>query len=106
VLAGCLTSPPCLITLGFFAVAAYIVVEVFVDAAQASKLKKPKPHPWTVPTGTDVPATADPPPSVDCVKVKRECLDHCSDTTLPTDNFGASFRICMRECMQAHGCVF
>jgi hypothetical protein len=74
VLAGCLTSPPCLITLGFFAVAAYIVVEVFVDAAQASKPKaKAKPKPWALPIDVTDEDKAK------CLKQCVDAYDRCND---------------------------
>ena len=45
-------------------------------------------------------------PAVDCKKVKEECIATCSETSLPTPDYGAKFRKCMRACMAAKGCVF
>ncbi|UQA61934.1 hypothetical protein [Polyangium aurulentum] len=39
-----------------------------------------------------------------CKKVKQECITHCSDTTLPTPNFGWEFQKCKNECLERQGC--
>ncbi len=49
---------------------------------------------------------SDDPPAVDCKKVKEECIEMCSETSLPTPDFGVKFRRCMRTCMAAKGCVY
>jgi hypothetical protein len=101
----CLASPPCLLAVGLLIGAAYIAVQIYVHAQSQSSTAKPKPR--TAPTATTMPTAV----TVDdegerCKKVKEECLDTCSDTALPTGNFGASFRKCMRACMGAKGCAF
>jgi len=39
-----------------------------------------------------------------CKRVKQQCITYCSDSTLPTRNFGWSFRRCKNECLEAAGC--
>src|SRR5262245_57708915 len=36
--------------------------------------------------------------------VKAACIAQCSDTSLPSGNFGGSFFMCVNDCMRAHGC--
>lgn len=101
---NCLASPPCLLALTLAIGATYVAVQIYVHAQSQSSTAKPKPR--TAPTATTMP-TAVP---VDdekerCKKVKEECLDTCSDTALPTRDFGAAFYRCMRACMEAKGCV-
>lgn len=40
----------------------------------------------------------------DCKQVKQECITYCSDTTLPTPDFGWKFQKCKNECLERHGC--
>lgn len=107
-----------------------VVVVVVMDKPHA----KPRPHPAKpeteeppapapvlsavtaaptatgVPTVTSVPiATAVPTATsvhVDCKKVKQDCIETCSETSLPTPDFGVKFRRCMRACMAAKGCLY
>lgn len=92
---GCLANPPCLLTLGFLIGAAFIVVEIYLHASQSS-ISKAKPH--------AAPPAAPPTEEVDCKKVKETCIDKCSDTALPTPDFGAKYFKCFRACMEAAGC--
>ena len=39
-----------------------------------------------------------------CRKVKEMCIEYCVDETLPTNNYGASFQKCKRECMEEEDC--
>jgi hypothetical protein len=39
-----------------------------------------------------------------CQKVKERCIETCSQTTLPTPDYGAKFFTCLRSCMEAAGC--
>ena len=42
--------------------------------------------------------------SVDCKKVKVQCIEQCSDSSLPTGNHGFTFWNCLNKCMAASGC--
>lgn len=97
---SCLTSPPCLLAVAFFIGAAYVTVQIFVHAAAQSSTAKPEPR--TAPTATTMPTAA--PVDIDCKKVKDDCIETCSDTSLPTPDFGAKFQKCLRACMKASGC--
>lgn len=85
---GCLASPPCLLTVGFVIAATYLVVAIYVQSTSQSSAVKP----------------TSPPVEIDCKKIKQQCIEHCSDTVLPTRDFGASFNKCMRACTEANGC--
>jgi hypothetical protein len=39
-----------------------------------------------------------------CKQVKHECIVYCSDTTLPTPDFGWKFQKCKNECLERNGC--
>lgn len=39
-----------------------------------------------------------------CKKVKQECIQYCSDTVLPTQDYGVSFQNCKSACLERHGC--
>ncbi len=39
-----------------------------------------------------------------CKQVKAECIIYCSDTTLPTPDFGWKFQKCKNECLESQGC--
>jgi hypothetical protein len=39
-----------------------------------------------------------------CKTVKQECIAYCSDTTLPTRDFGWKFQKCKNDCLARHGC--
>ncbi|MDC3959918.1 hypothetical protein [Polyangium jinanense] len=39
-----------------------------------------------------------------CKKVKQECIEYCSDTTLPTPDFGWKFQKCKNDCLERQGC--
>jgi len=39
-----------------------------------------------------------------CQEVQNECIKECSDTALPTRDYGASYFKCLRKCMERHGC--
>ena len=39
-----------------------------------------------------------------CKTVKQECIAYCSDTTLPTRDFGWKFQKCKNDCLERHGC--
>ena len=39
-----------------------------------------------------------------CEKVKDQCIAKCTDETLPTRDYGASFRVCYNRCMLDNGC--
>jgi hypothetical protein len=41
---------------------------------------------------------------VDCKQVKQECIEYCSDVTLPTPDFGWKFQKCKNECIEGRGC--
>lgn len=41
----------------------------------------------------------------DCKQVKQQCIQMCSDTTLPTRNNGFSFFNCLNRCMADNGCA-
>jgi hypothetical protein len=84
---ACLASPPCLLTLAFLIGASYITVQIYLHALSTAATE-----------------TAVSTPDIDCKKVKNECISECSDTSFPTGNFGAKFRICLRKCMEARGC--
>ncbi|MGJ0515073.1 MAG: RHS repeat domain-containing protein, partial [Methylomicrobium sp.] len=40
----------------------------------------------------------------DCAKVKDSCIEECSDSSLPTKDYGFTFWNCVNRCMAAHGC--
>lgn len=85
----CFASPPCLLTLAFLIGAAYITVQIYVYASS---------------TAETTTTTAVPIPDVDCKKVKQDCLKKCSNTVLPTRDFGVTFQRCVRACMEADDC--
>ncbi|XXY47145.1 RHS repeat-associated core domain-containing protein [Sorangium sp. So ce269] len=39
-----------------------------------------------------------------CKEIKQECIDFCSDTTLPTNDHGWSFQNCKNECLERNNC--
>jgi RHS repeat-associated protein len=39
-----------------------------------------------------------------CKKIKQYCIDSCSDTDLPTSDFGFQFQNCKNRCLEEHGC--
>jgi hypothetical protein len=39
-----------------------------------------------------------------CKQVKAECITFCSDTTLPTPDFGWKFQKCKNDCLESQGC--
>jgi len=63
-----------------------------------------KPTATAAPTATTMPTAAT--VNIDCKKVKQDCIETCSETSLPTPDFGVKFRRCMRACMAAKGCVY
>lgn len=97
----CLASPPCLLTAVIVVGVAIVAVEVVVLASSTTK-----PKPQTAPTATAVPTSTTTTADIDCKKVKQDCIEKCSDTALPTPDFGVKFRRCMRACMEAKGCVY
>jgi hypothetical protein len=40
----------------------------------------------------------------DCAKVKEECLKTCSESSLPTGDYGFKFWNCVNRCMAENGC--
>lgn len=54
----------------------------------------PPPLPETAPAGT-----------VDCKKVKTQCIDECTKKALPTKDHGFRFFRCLNACMEQHGCL-
>jgi hypothetical protein len=46
------------------------------------------------------------PPNEDerCRQVKDECISKCSETSLPTNDYGVSFWNCVNDCMKKNGC--
>lgn len=98
----CLISPPCLLAVAFIIGAAYVAVQIYVHAAQSSTAK---PKTRTTPTATTMPTAA---PADDererCKKVKQECIEYCSDTSLPTRDYGVSFQNCKHSCLEKQGC--
>ena len=40
----------------------------------------------------------------DCGKIKDACIAHCSDTALPTPDYGFLFWNCLNKCMLDNGC--
>lgn len=102
----CLYSPPCLLALGMLIGASFIAVQIYVNAAQSSTSKPwAPPIPTVMPTAITVP-TVTTEADIDCKKVKEDCIEMCSETALPTPDFGAKFRRCMRACMEAKGCAY
>lgn len=102
----CLYSPPCLFALGMLIGASFVAVQIYVHAAQSSTSK-----PWSPPIATVMPTATTMPTvttgvDIDCGKVKEDCIEICSETALPTPDFGAKFRRCMRACMEAKGCAY
>lgn len=84
----CFASPPCVLALTMLIGATFLTVYIYVHAAQSSTIK------------LEPPPTAE----IDCKKVKEECITKCSDTDLPTPDFGARFFKCVRACLEANGC--
>jgi len=41
---------------------------------------------------------------VDCEEVQNNCIEECTESSLPTNDYGASFFKCIRKCMERHGC--
>lgn len=39
-----------------------------------------------------------------CEKVNDQCIAKCTDETLPTRDYGASFMVCYNHCMLDNGC--
>jgi hypothetical protein len=39
-----------------------------------------------------------------CKKVKKMCIDECSDSSLPTPDFGFKYWNCLNACMRRNGC--
>lgn len=76
-------------------------VEPLVPAAPIASMA---PTTTAAPTATTIPTTTSTPAKVDCRAVKRKCLDHCSDTALPSGNSGFRFWNCVNLCMTANGC--
>jgi hypothetical protein len=83
---ACLASPPCLLTLTFLIGAAYITVHIYLYALSQSS--------------TDTTTSGD----IDCKEVKEKCHDSCTDTALPTGDFGFKFWNCVNKCMDEAGC--
>lgn len=44
-------------------------------------------------------------PSTRCRNIKCSCIIKCNPT-LPTCDYGASFGICVRDCMEKRGCPY
>ena len=40
----------------------------------------------------------------DCKKVKADCIEQCSDSSLPSGDHGFRFWNCVNKCMEANGC--
>ncbi len=40
----------------------------------------------------------------DCKQIKQECITFCSETTLPTPDFGWKFQKCKNDCLESQGC--
>ena len=40
----------------------------------------------------------------DCEKIKDQCIDTCSETALPTSDYGFKFWNCLNACMAQNGC--
>lgn len=40
-----------------------------------------------------------------CRRIKNLCIAECSDTALPTSDFGASFFKCVNACLERYGCL-
>lgn len=84
VLAACLVSPPCLLTLVVLAGATYITVALYVDATNTHAPAKAKPHPesWGEPRKTGPSIPADPPEPKDereTCEEKRPDIIRCDD---------------------------
>jgi RHS repeat-associated protein len=41
----------------------------------------------------------------DCKKVKADCIEQCSDSSLPSGDHGFRFWNCVNKCMEANGCT-
>lgn len=40
-----------------------------------------------------------------CAQVKADCISSCSDTALPTRDFGIGFWSCVNACLAKEGCI-
>jgi hypothetical protein len=38
-----------------------------------------------------------------CKKVKQNCIEYCSDTVLPTRDYGVMLQNCKHDCLEKHG---
>jgi len=100
---SCLASPPCLLALAFFVGAAYVAVQIYLHAAQSSTAK-PRTTATTEPIATAGPTATTASEKERCKKVKQECIEYCTDTTLPTPDYGFKFFNCKNQCLERQGC--
>lgn len=42
--------------------------------------------------------------NVNCKEVKARCIEDCSESSLPTRDYGWTFQNCLNRCMEAGGC--
>jgi len=42
--------------------------------------------------------------AADCAKVKNECIERCSNSSLPSGDHGFKFWNCVNRCMKDNGC--
>jgi RHS repeat-associated protein len=54
--------------------------------------------------GTALVLTSDSAPAPDCKQVKKQCIEQCSDSSLPTGDNGFKFWNCLNKCMADNGC--
>ena len=40
-----------------------------------------------------------------CKKVKNQCIAQCSESSLPTNDFGWKFQKCVNKCLKLNGCL-
>jgi hypothetical protein len=57
----------------------------------------------TIPSDEAVPETPKP-TEEECKKIKDGCIDDCTDTSLPTPDFGFKFWNCVNKCVADQGC--
>jgi len=58
------------------------------------------PASWVGPNSGDMAATDD----EFCKRIRNMCIAQCSDTSLPSGNYGFSFWNCVNKCLQRYGC--
>jgi hypothetical protein len=90
--------------LAIIAAAVYVTVQISVHPASQASTAKPKPRPAPIATAAPTAILSEKEEKERCKKVKRECIDYCSDTALPTPDDGNKFFNCKNQCLERHGC--